>query len=296
MFVDLVGSTALSGRLDPEETGRVLKAFQNAAAGEITRMEGNVAKYMGDGVLAYFGWPRAHENDAESAVRAGLAISDAVGRLPPPAGERLMVRVGIGKSRVVQALIDAVAEEDPFRIRHQCSPYHMDSALYPAIQQLTVAAGFKADDDNATRLDKLEALLSRSFVPTPEQAHLIAALLGLDGEERYGPLAIGLQQQRVRTLETLLDQLIGLARRKPVMFLIEDAHWIDPTTLEFVGHCLDVVARARVLILMTARPAFEHGFGGHPIMTPLTLNRLGRDHIATIVSRITGGKALPKPD
>src|SRR5258706_2175764 len=101
MFVDLVGSTALSGRLDPEETGRVLKAFQNAAAGEITRMEGNVAKYMGDGVLAYFGWPRAHENDAESAVRAGLAISDAVGRLPPPAGEPLMVRVGIATGLVV---------------------------------------------------------------------------------------------------------------------------------------------------------------------------------------------------
>jgi class 3 adenylate cyclase/predicted ATPase len=426
MFVDLVGSTALAGRLDPEEMGRVLKAFQNAAAGEITRMEGNVAKYMGDGVLAYFGWPRAHENDAESAVRAGLAINDAIARLPPPAGERLMVRVGIasglavvgeligegahqeeavvgqtpnlaarlqqlakpgeivvadttqrllggifdvtalgpqalkgigtaipayvvgaerthesrfamrasgrllpivgreqelalllerwrqagagegqlvlltgeagiGKSRVVQALIDAVAGEDQFRVRHQCSPYHMDSALYPAIQQLTLAAGFKADDGNAARLDKLEALLKRSFDPTPEQAHLVAALLGLDGEERYGKLAIGPQQQRVRTLETLLDQLLGLAGRKPVLFVIEDAHWIDPTTLEFVGHCLDAVARARVLILMTARPQFEHGFGGPSIMTRLTLNRLGRDHIATIVSRITGGKALPKP-
>ena len=73
MFVDLVGSTALSGRLDPEEMREVLRAYQNAVAGEITRFEGHVAKFMGDGVLAYFGWPRAHEDEAERAVRAGLA-------------------------------------------------------------------------------------------------------------------------------------------------------------------------------------------------------------------------------
>ena len=74
MFVDLVGSTALSPQLDPEEMGEVLRAYQNAVAGEIARFEGHVAKFMGDGVLAYFGWPRAHEDEAERAVRAGLAV------------------------------------------------------------------------------------------------------------------------------------------------------------------------------------------------------------------------------
>ena len=74
MFVDLVGSTALAERLDPEEMGAVLRAYQNAVAGEIARLEGHVAKFMGDGVLAYFGWPVAHEDEAERAVRAGLAI------------------------------------------------------------------------------------------------------------------------------------------------------------------------------------------------------------------------------
>ena len=68
MFVDLVGSAALSGRLDPEEMREVIRAYQNAVAGEVTRFEGHVAKYMGDGVLAYFGYPRAHEDDAERAV------------------------------------------------------------------------------------------------------------------------------------------------------------------------------------------------------------------------------------
>ena len=101
MFVDLVGSTALSARLDPEEMREVLRAYQNTVAGEIARFEGHVAKLMGDGVLAYFGWPRAHEDDAERAVRAGLAVVEAIGRLLTPAGEPLAARVGIATGLVV---------------------------------------------------------------------------------------------------------------------------------------------------------------------------------------------------
>ena len=86
MFVDLVGSTALAARLDPEEMRDVIRAYQNAVAGEITRFEGHVAKFMGDGVLAYFGWPRAHEDEAERAVRAGLAITAAIGHAEHPSG------------------------------------------------------------------------------------------------------------------------------------------------------------------------------------------------------------------
>src|SRR5690349_3420696 len=101
MFVDLVGSTALSARLDPEEMREVLRAYQNAIAGEIARIDGHVAKLMGDGVLAYFGFPRAHEDDAERAVRAGLAVAEAVARLATPAGEPLAARVGIATGLVV---------------------------------------------------------------------------------------------------------------------------------------------------------------------------------------------------
>ena len=101
MFVDLVGSTALSGRLDPEEMRDVLRAYQNTVAGEISRLEGFTAKLMGDGVLAYFGWPRTHEDEAERAVRAGLAVVAAVGRLPKAAGEPLSARVGIATGLVV---------------------------------------------------------------------------------------------------------------------------------------------------------------------------------------------------
>ena len=101
MFVDLVGSTALSARLDPEDMREVIRAYQNAVAGEVARFEGHVAKFMGDGVLAYFGYPKAHEDEAERAVRAGLAVTAVIGRLSDPAGEALAARVAIATGLVV---------------------------------------------------------------------------------------------------------------------------------------------------------------------------------------------------
>jgi class 3 adenylate cyclase len=100
LFCDLVGSTALSAELDPEEMGAVIRAYQNAVAGETLRFEGHVAKFMGDGVLAYFGWPQAHEDDAERAVRAGLALVRAVAGLEA-GGHRLAARIGIATGLVV---------------------------------------------------------------------------------------------------------------------------------------------------------------------------------------------------
>ena len=101
MFCDMVGSSALSTRLDPEEQREVVGAFQSCCATEIKRLGGMVAQYLGDGVLAYFGYPAAHEDDAERAVRAGLAILDAVGTLKPAAGVTLQARIGIASGVVV---------------------------------------------------------------------------------------------------------------------------------------------------------------------------------------------------
>ncbi len=424
MFVDLVGSTSLSAGLDPEEMRAVIRGFQDAVAGEIARLDGHVAKFMGDGVLVYFGWPRAHENEAERAVRAGLAVMSAIERLQAPDGTPLVARIGIatglvvvgdligegsareetvvgdtpnlaarlqalaepgrvlvaeatkrllgglfelndlgrhevkglaeqvavyrvvgertlesrfaargstglseivgrdqelalllerwrqaskgegqmvlltgeagiGKSRITEALIEELRDVNHTPIRYQCSPYHTDSALYPAIQQLSLAAGFERGDDTATRLDKLEVLLGQGTSDVAEQAPLIAPLLELDGEARYGALGLSPQQLRARMLMVLVDQLKGLALAGPVLSVIEDAHWIDPTTLELIELALDTVAGSRVLLLVTARPTFEHGFGGHPVVTRLMLNRLGRSQIAAIATRVSGGKSLP---
>jgi class 3 adenylate cyclase len=99
LFCDLVGSTALASRLDHEDLREIIGVYHRCVADAVGRFDGFVAKYMGDGVLVYFGYPQAHENDAEQAVRAGLALIDAVGRLQTP--EPLRVRVGIGTGEVV---------------------------------------------------------------------------------------------------------------------------------------------------------------------------------------------------
>jgi class 3 adenylate cyclase/predicted ATPase len=418
MFVDLVGSTALSRQVDPEDLRAIITNYQNVVAGAVTRFDGNVAKYMGDGVLCYFGWPRAHEDDPERAVRAGLdilhgltivkgpqqadlaarigiatglvVVGDLIGEgtaqeeavvgeapnlaarlqsLAEPGqivvsettrkllggafdladlgqqtikgiagtvsifrvvGERatesrfeahvtgplrsmvgrdhelnlilerwrqtksgegqlllLNGEAGIGKSRIVRAAIDKTAEEPHHRISYQCSPYHSDSAFYPVIQQLTFAAGIQGSDGNEQRLDKLEALLTGGDV------RLIAALLGLDVDKRFGPLELTPQQQRARTLQALTDELIALSRDSPVQFIIEDGHWIDASTLELLDLCVDRITSERVFILITARPEFDHAFGGYPNVSKLALNRLARDQVAAIVSSITGDKPLP---
>ena len=101
MFCDLAGSTALSARLDPEDMRQVIRAYQDACSGVIARYDGFIAKFMGDGILAYFGFPRAHEDDAERAVRAGLEIACVVGALQTRATGKLQVRIGIATGLVV---------------------------------------------------------------------------------------------------------------------------------------------------------------------------------------------------
>src|SRR5262249_23272802 len=101
MFCDMVGSMALSTRLDPEDMREVIRLYQDSCATVVARYDGFVAKFMGDGVLVHFGYPRAHEDDAERAARAGLEIAAAVGRLKLPAVQSLQVRIGIATGRVV---------------------------------------------------------------------------------------------------------------------------------------------------------------------------------------------------
>src|SRR5262249_21233149 len=101
MFCDMVGSSALSTRLDPEEQRNVITAFHTCCANEVKSLGGMVAQYLGDGVLAYFGYPTAHENDAERAILAGLAIVRAVGVLKAGGGEALQARIAVGSGVVI---------------------------------------------------------------------------------------------------------------------------------------------------------------------------------------------------
>jgi class 3 adenylate cyclase/predicted ATPase len=423
LFCDLVGSTELAGRLDPEDLGKAVRAYQNAVAAEVVRFEGHVAKYMGDGVLAYFGYPKAHEDDAERAVRAGLAITGkiddlstgvgklstrigiatgrvvvgdligegaaqeeaVVGETPNLAsrlqglaepdsvviaagtrrllgglfeladlgayalkgfsepirawrvvgagaaesrfealhGERLTPLVGrehelgillerwewakdgegqivllsgepgIGKSRLTRSLIERLADEPHIRLRYYCSPYHTNSALYPVIDQMERASGFQTEDTGDIRLDKLEAVLAQATEGVAAVAPLIAALLSIPTGARYPPAKLTPEAQKLRTFDALLGQVEGLAGQRPVLMVLEDAQWIDPTSVELFGLVINRIQRLPVLLLITSRPEFTPPWTGYAHLTPLTLSRLGQRQGAQMVERLTGGKPLP---
>jgi predicted ATPase len=200
---------------------------------------------------------------------------------------------GIGKSRLTAALMERLVDEPHTRLRYFCSPHHTDSALYPIISQMERAAGFTHDDNTQARLDKLDALLATSLTP-PQQAAVLADMLSLPSEGRYPTLELDPQQRRQKTLEALTAQLEALAHAKPVLMIFEDAHWIDPTSLEAVGRTADRLKTLRVLLIVTYRPEFEPPWIGRPYVAALSLNRLGDREIAAMIDRVAGNKALPE--
>jgi class 3 adenylate cyclase/tetratricopeptide (TPR) repeat protein len=419
MFSDLIDSTMLASRLDPEEMGEVIGAYHRCVAEVVRRFDGFLAKYLGDGVLAYFGYPAAHEDDAERAVRAGLEVTRSVAALrgvgsplnarvgiatglvvvgeigggetnavvgetpnlaarlqaeaPPggvviaPATRRLtgawfryhnlgarplkgideplpLTQVldeqpaesrfaatraalltpfvgrdqeigllldrwrlasdgegqvvllsgeaGIGKSRISEILRERVAEVGT-RIRYQCSPYYTDTALFPAITQLRAAARIEPDDPPAAKLDKLEGVISPASIERDVAIPLLADLLAIPTGDRYPTLTMGPELRKVRTSQVLAEQLFTLAQQRPVLVLLEDAHWIDPTTRELFDSAIEQIGRRRVMLLVTCRPEFHNPWGSHSHVTTLTLNRLGQRQCADLIGQVAGGRVLP---
>jgi class 3 adenylate cyclase len=329
MFCDLVGSTRLSASMDPEDLREIIRAYHQTCAEVITKTGGFVAQYLGDGILAYFGYPQAHEDDAERAVRAGLALIAAVTKLKadvtalpvrigiatgvvvvgdligegsaqqqtvvgetPNLAARLQTLAepdtvvisgsthrllgklfeyrplgsvfvkgfsdpvavwqvigasavesrfeafhstaltplvgrdeelalllcrwqqakggggsvvlvsgepGIGKSRIALALLECLSNEPHARLRFFCSPHHQDTALYPTIAQLERAAGFRRDDTDEQRLDKLEAVLAQAIKDLGEALPLLAALLSIPTGDRYPPLDLTPQKRKEKS-------------------------------------------------------------------------------------------------
>ena len=422
MFCDLVGSTALSARLDPEELREVIGAYHRSVAEAVRRFDGFVAKYMGDGVLVYFGFPRAHEDDAERAVRAGLGWSRrcaaspsadplevrigiatglvvvgdligegasqeqaVVGETPnlaarlqalaepgsvviAPATRRLLGNLfrlqalgrhevkglaepieawavegasasegrfesvrsgrltgivgrehelglllerwnlaqdgegqvallsgepGIGKSRILSELRGRLEADNATSLRLHCSPYFVNSAFYPIIDNFERALRFARDDTTEEKLDKLEALVVGQYGRPRADLRFIAAMLSIPCEERYGAVAMTPQKFKDETLRALIDTIEAIARRQPTVMLFEDIHWADPTTLEVMDLLIHRVRNIPLLVVLTHRPEFSSRWSHYGHVTALTLSKLTRPQTAAMVSRLAGGKALP---
>jgi predicted ATPase len=203
---------------------------------------------------------------------------------------------GIGKSRLAAALAERLAGEPHTRLSYQCSPYHTNGALRPFIAQLERAAHFKADDTPDQRLGKLEAVLGVGASQVATVVPLFTALLSIPLGGRYPTLALNPAQQRRRTLGALLDQFEGFARQQPILLLFEDLQWADATSLELLDLTIERMRQLPVLALFTLRPEFEPPWIGLPNVSTLTLGRLDRSEVESMVGRVSrsAGQRTPK--
>ena len=427
LFCDLVDSTVLASQLDPEDLRAVVRAYQATCAEVIQRFDGHIAQYLGDGLLVYFGYPQAHEDTVQRAVRSGLGMVEAMGtlntRLEQEYGVRLAVRLGIhtglvvvgeigsggrqeqlalgetpniaarlqglaapdtvvisaatahlihgyfvcqplgaqalkgltqplqvyrvlqesgaqtrldvvtprgltplvgrdeevgllqrrwdqatagmgqvvllsgeagiGKSRLVQVLKEHITSEPHTRIEWRGSPYHQQSALYPVIDHLHRLLRGHHDAPPAEQLRTLEAALTASGMALSEAVPLLAALLSLPLPASYAPLTLTPQRQRQQTLETLLAWLHAEAQRQPVLLIVEDLHWVDPSTLELLSLLIDQCAQRRLCLVLTARPEFHPPWAMVAHLTALTLRRLAPAEVGRLVTHVVGDKAFP---
>jgi class 3 adenylate cyclase/predicted ATPase len=248
--------------------------------------------------------PRAVESRFDAQYEAGR--STLIGREEELAllrrrwqqiesGGRVVLLVGepgIGKSRIRRALQERIAGEHHIRLNFYCSPQHSDSAFYPVIHRFEQLAGFLNDDTAERKVAKLELFYRRAGAD-PAQVAIIAELLSLPVEQRQGQAELSPEQRKEQTVDALLQPLMLLSTRHPMLLVVEDVHWIDPSSLELLGLLIERVARLRMLLVVTARPEFSPPWPNHAHVTRVTLSRLHRDEAAALARETAGGRQLP---
>ncbi|MGH8712548.1 MAG: AAA family ATPase, partial [Casimicrobiaceae bacterium] len=199
---------------------------------------------------------------------------------------------GIGKSRLTQFFCERIGDQRHRRLRYQCSPYHSASALHPVIAQLEHAAKFAAADGNEEKCRKLAALLRVPDAERDTAIPLLAALLSIPCEDLYPKLGLEPSRQREKTQDLLLAQLHALSREAPLVCVVEDVHWIDPSTLELLHRLVGEAAELPVLLILTCRPEFAAAWPPAADVTEVTLRRFTADDVREIVEGVTAGKRL----
>jgi predicted ATPase len=236
------------------------------------------------------GWPRilfGRQEELDVLLRRWTKAKAGQGQVTLISGEP-----GIGKSGLTAALLERLAAEPQARLRYFCSPQHTGSALHPFIGQIERAAGFTHVDSPQARLDKLDALLAQTSTSVEERG-LFAELLSVPNDRRYSVLNLTPAQRRQKTLDALVALIERLSKASPALMIFEDAHWIDPTSLEALGRIIERAAANRVFLLITFRPDFHPPWGAQPHVTDLALNRLAQHDVDAMISRVAGDRPLP---
>jgi predicted ATPase len=201
---------------------------------------------------------------------------------------------GIGKSRLVQVLKDRVANEPHVRWECRSVPYYQHTALYPLTDLLQRTLQWQHDETPDEKCSKLEHALSQYRLPLEEAVPLFARLLALPiPDNRYRPLNLSPQRQRQKTLEAIVAMLLELAEHHPVLFILEDLHWADPSTLELLNLMIEQIPTTSMLMVLTCRPMFQPSWSRRSYLTEITVTRIAQHHIARMAAHVVDGKMFP---
>ena len=220
--------------------------------------------------------------DAWAGVRAGRGC-----------GVLLTGEPGVGKSRLAMHVHDQVRDDDPLWLAGTCSPYTRMSVLRPVIDLVEGQLALHTDPDPAWQLAQLRAELTDAEVEHPDGDVLIASLLGIPGATDGSVDSLSSELRRERTIDALVDWVLALSRRRPLVLCIEDLHWCDATTLDAVDRLLRKVAVAPILVLLTARPEFEPAWESPAEVTTIRLRPLDDAHVRQLAGTLGDGLALP---
>lgn len=199
---------------------------------------------------------------------------------------------GIGKSRLLREFQERIKGEPYTRLESRCLPYYKNSALYPVIDLLKRLFGFKGEASSQEKIIRIEGVIREYGFSIQEVLPLFASILSLPLSDRYTPVNLAPEKQRQRTLEALSDWLIKEAQRQPVLIILEDLHWVDPSTIEFLSLLIEREPNHRILTALTFRPEFNPPWAVNSHITNLTLSRLAQEDVKVIIESVAGGKAL----
>ena len=228
------------------------------------------------------------EEELHALLRAWQQAKSGEGRLVLVAGEP-----GIGKSRLLAALEERLANEPHAGLRYFCSPLHQESTLHPIVARWEQDAGFARGDSPEARLRKLEEAVASTEL-SPEDFALIAAMLSVPTGDRYLQLELNPQRRKERTFAALLHRLEHLTQSHPVLMLFEDAQWADPSSVELLDTLIDRLSELPILLVISFRADFTAAWIGRAGVSLIALSRLNRRHSETLAAQVSAERALSR--